>query len=60
MRKQINFDMDGTLVDFYGVEGWLDDLMNRNTRPYREAKPRITEREAMSTPPTTAASQLPA
>lgn len=41
MRKQINFDMDGTLVDFYGVEGWLDDLMNRNTRPYREAKPRI-------------------
>ena len=37
--KQINFDMDGTLCDFYGVEGWLDDLDNYNTRPYEIAKP---------------------
>ena len=37
--RQINFDMDGTLCDFYGVEGWLDDLDNYNTRPYEIAKP---------------------
>lgn len=39
--RQINFDMDGTLCDFYGVEGWLDDLNNYNTRPYAVAKPLI-------------------
>ena len=39
MIKQINFDMDGTIADFYGVEGWLDDLMNENVRPYVEAAP---------------------
>lgn len=33
------FDMDGTLADFYGVEGWLDDIRNFNTRPYDLAKP---------------------
>ena len=37
--RQINFDMDGTLCDFYGVEGWLDDLNNYDTRPYAVAKP---------------------
>ena len=37
--RQINFDMDGTLCDFYGVEGWLDDLNNYDTRPYEIAKP---------------------
>ena len=33
------FDMDGTIVDFYGVNNWLDDLKNQNTRPYDIAKP---------------------
>ena len=37
--KAINFDMDGTLANFYGVEGWLDDLMNKNARPYAQATP---------------------
>ena len=41
MSRQINFDMDGTLVDFYGVEGWLDYLMNSDTTPYEIAKPRV-------------------
>ena len=40
-EKIINFDMDGTLADFYGVTGWLDDLIARNTRPYKVAKPLI-------------------
>ena len=39
MTKAINFDMDGTLCDFYGVEGWLDCLMARDPKPYAEAKP---------------------
>ena len=39
MIKAIYFDMDGTIADLYGVEGWLDDLIAENTRPYVEAKP---------------------
>ena len=37
--KMICFDMDGTIADFYGVEGWCDDLENGNVRPYVEAQP---------------------
>lgn len=40
-EKIINFDMDGTFVDLYGVDGWLDDLINGRTRPYEIAKPMI-------------------
>jgi hypothetical protein len=40
-EKIINFDMDGTFVDLYGVDGWLDDLINSRTRPYEVAKPMI-------------------
>ena len=36
---QINFDMDGTLANFYGVDGWLDFLMCGDPTPYAEAKP---------------------
>lgn len=39
MTKIINFDMDGTLNQFYDVEGWLNDLINKNPRPYKIAKP---------------------
>ena len=38
-NKVLVFDMDGTIADLYGVEGWLDDLRNYNTRPYEIAKP---------------------
>ena len=38
-KKVIVFDMDGTIADFYGVSGWLDDLNNRRTRPYKIAEP---------------------
>lgn len=38
MKKEIWFDMDGTIANLYGVEGWLEDLVNENTRPYEEAK----------------------
>lgn len=33
--------MDGTIVDFYGVNGWLDDLENKRVRPYKVAKPLV-------------------
>lgn len=39
MRKILVFDMDGTIADFYGVKGWLNDLENENTRPYDLARP---------------------
>lgn len=38
MTKMIWFDMDGTLANFYGVNGWLEDLIAENTRPYKIAK----------------------
>lgn len=37
----IYFDMDGTIADLYGVDGWLNDLMNEDPRPYEMAKPLI-------------------
>ena len=39
MNKTLVFDMDGTLVDFYGIKDWLECLRNRDTKPYRVAKP---------------------
>lgn len=39
--KEINFDMDGTLADFYGVENWLEYLLNSDVTPYAVAKPLI-------------------
>lgn len=39
MNKTLVFDMDGTIADFYGVNGWLNDLQNESTRPYDMAKP---------------------
>lgn len=38
MIREINFDMDGTIADLYGVENWLDDLINERTRPYEMAR----------------------
>lgn len=37
--KMICFDMDGTIADLYGVEGWLEMLRAENPTPYRQAKP---------------------
>lgn len=39
MNKVLVFDMDGTIADFYNVDGWLDCLMAEDTRPYTEARP---------------------
>ena len=37
----INFDMDGTIADLYGVENWLPMLIAEDTTPYAEAKPMV-------------------
>ena len=39
MNKTLVFDMDGTIANLYGVEGWLDDLRASNPRPYEVAEP---------------------
>lgn len=39
--RVINFDMDGTIADLYGVNNWLADLIAENVRPYAVAKPLV-------------------
>ena len=34
-------DMDGTIADLYGVEGWLEMLTAHDATPYAEAKPLV-------------------
>lgn len=41
MMKAIWFDMDGTIADLYGVEGWLDYLLAGDVFPYVEAAPML-------------------
>lgn len=41
MTKAIYFDMDGTIANLYGVENWLDYLINSDPTPYRVAKPLV-------------------
>ena len=39
MKRTLVFDMDGTIANFYGVQGWLEDIRNENPRPYIVAEP---------------------
>ena len=39
MKTTIFFDMDGTIADLYGVQGWLPYLTAEDTTPYAIAKP---------------------
>ena len=39
--RTIYFDMDGTIADLYGVDGWLNYLLIGDTFPYEEAKPLV-------------------
>ena len=36
--RTIFFDMDGTIANLYGIEGWLPDLIAHNPRPYKKAE----------------------
>lgn len=39
MNITINFDMDGTIADLYGVPNWLPYLEAEDTTPYEIARP---------------------
>lgn len=39
--KVLNFDMDGTIANLYGVDNWLNYLIDRDPTPYKEAKPLV-------------------
>ena len=39
MKKTLVFDMDGTIADLYGVDNWLEMLLNEDATPYKIAKP---------------------
>ena len=39
MRITINFDMDGTIADLYGVDNWLEMLIAEDAFPYETAEP---------------------
>lgn len=39
MKKLLVFDMDGTIVDLYSVENWLEKLRNEDASPYIDASP---------------------
>ena len=39
LNVTINFDMDGTIADLYGVENWLGYLIAEDTTPYEIAEP---------------------
>ena len=41
MNRTIFFDMDGTIADLYGVNNWLEYLINNDEYPYKNAKPLI-------------------
>jgi hypothetical protein len=41
MTKAIYFDMDGTIADLYGVDGWLPMLRASDPSPYKMAKPLV-------------------
>ena len=37
--KMVCFDMDGTIADLYGVNGWLEGLRAYDPTPYVQAEP---------------------
>lgn len=39
MPTAIYFDMDGTIADLYGFEGWLDCLTREDVEPYSACAP---------------------
>lgn len=39
LKMTINFDMDGTIANLYGVNNWLDYLEAEDTTPYEVAVP---------------------
>ena len=40
-EKEIWLDMDGTIVDLYGVDNWLEYIKAEDEKPYKIAKPLV-------------------
>lgn len=43
--KAIYFDMDGTIADLYGYEGWERLLREEDITPYQDCKPLVNMKE---------------
>ena len=41
MIKEIVFDLDGSIVDLYGVPNWLEKIRAYDPTPYQTAKPLV-------------------
>ena len=41
MTKAIYMDMDGTIANLYGVNGWLNMIINNDETPYKNAEPMV-------------------
>ena len=41
MNTTIYFDMDGTIANLYGVNGWLESIINKDASPYTNAEPMV-------------------
>lgn len=41
LNVTINFDMDGTIADLYGVDNWLPKLIAHDETPYAVAPPLV-------------------
>lgn len=39
--KILCFDLDGTIVDLYGVENWLERVRGEDVTPYQDATPLV-------------------
>lgn len=48
MNKTLVFDMDGTIANLYGVDGWLEMLRNEDTTPYAVCEPLVNMEELTS------------
>lgn len=37
MKRAVWFDMDGTIANLYGVDGWLEAILREDPEPFRQA-----------------------
>ena len=48
-NRTLVFDMDGTIANFYGVQGWLEAIKAEDTFPYENAEPLYNTEELNTT-----------
>ena len=47
-KRKVYIDMDGTIADLYGKEGWLNGLENEMASVFIDLKPLTTEEKLLS------------